>query len=89
MNRYKRCIIHIHVGQWKGAIHSIFNATNYMLSHFIFITCDYTSWGLVMHTDNDAAYASAAHHSCLVSVHYIYGTEFVLCLIQFCNAFGY
>ena len=66
------------------------------MSHFIFITCDYTSWGFVMHTDsfvmhtdNDAAYASAAHHSYLVSVHYIYGTEIVLCLIQFCNAFGY
>ena len=40
-----------------------------------------------MHTDNDA---SAAYHSncCSVSVHYIYGTEIVLCLIQFVMLLG-
>ena len=38
---------------------------------------DYTAWGLVMHTDNDAAYASATI-SRLSCVFTLYGTEIAL-----------
>ena len=52
-------------GQWEGVT--------------FHLQVDYTAWGLVMHTDNDAAYASATIHQ-LSCVFTLYGTEIALCL---------